>query len=115
MRILAIDAGNSRIKWGVHEDGSCGAGLGRHRAAGATRARVDRLDPPEVVVATNVAGERIARSIAGTARRLGRRARFVKSAASQCGVRNSYDRPAQLGADRWAALIGARHLHRGPA
>jgi len=22
MRILAIDAGNSRIKWGVHEDGS---------------------------------------------------------------------------------------------
>lgn len=22
MRILAIDAGNSRIKWGVHDDGS---------------------------------------------------------------------------------------------
>ncbi|HEY8244338.1 MAG TPA: type III pantothenate kinase, partial [Casimicrobiaceae bacterium] len=28
----------------------------------------------------------------------------------QCGVRNSYRNPAQLGSDRWAALIGARWL-----
>jgi type III pantothenate kinase len=28
-------------------------------------------------------------------------------------VRNGYDRPEQLGADRWAALIGARQLHAG--
>ena len=32
---------------------------------------------------------------------------------AQCGVRNLYDNPAQLGADRWAALIGARTLHAG--
>ena len=30
--------------------------------------------------------------------------------AEQCGVRNSYRNPAQLGSDRWAALIGARWL-----
>ena len=29
-------------------------------------------------------------------------------------VRNSYEQAGQLGADRWAALIGARALHRGP-
>jgi type III pantothenate kinase len=34
---------------------------------------------------------------------------------AQCGVRNSYDDPAQLGCDRWAALIGARRLYAGPA
>jgi type III pantothenate kinase len=28
----------------------------------------------------------------------------------QCGVKNSYRNPAQLGSDRWAALIGARWL-----
>jgi type III pantothenate kinase len=28
-------------------------------------------------------------------------------------VRNSYQVPAQLGADRWGALIGAWHRHRG--
>jgi type III pantothenate kinase len=31
----------------------------------------------------------------------------------QCGVTNAYSDPGQLGADRWAALIGARHLHAG--
>lgn len=29
---------------------------------------------------------------------------------SQCGVRNGYMNPAQLGSDRWAALIGTRAL-----
>ena len=29
----------------------------------------------------------------------------------QCGVSNAYADPARLGADRWAALIGARALH----
>jgi type III pantothenate kinase len=30
-------------------------------------------------------------------------------------VINAYDDPARLGADRWAALIGARGWHAGPA
>jgi type III pantothenate kinase len=115
MRILAIDAGNTRIKWGVHEDGSW-------RVQGwVPTARVSRLarewrgmEAPDAVIVANVAGARVARSIAAAARRFRRRVRFAKSAASQCGVKNAYDRPAQLGADRWAALIGARHLHRGP-
>jgi type III pantothenate kinase len=29
-------------------------------------------------------------------------------------VRSSYADPGQLGVDRWAALIGARHLYAGP-
>src|SRR5262249_31512894 len=33
---------------------------------------------------------------------------------AQCGVRSAYANPAQLGPDRWAALIAARHHHRGP-
>jgi type III pantothenate kinase len=98
----------------LHEDGSWRA---QGWVATAQPARLERewrrLDRPDAVVATNVAGERVARSIAAAARRLGR-VRFVKSAECQCGVRSGYDRPGQLGADRWAALIGARHLHRGP-
>ena len=115
MRILAIDAGNSRIKWGVHEDGSWRV---QGWVATAQPVRLARewgkLEPPAVIIATNVAGERVARSIVSATRRLKRRVCFVTSVASQCGVKNSYDRPSQLGADRWAALIGARHLHRGP-
>jgi len=115
MRILAIDAGNSRIKWGVHEDGSwvVQGWVATTRAAQLARAW-SGLQPPDAALAANVAGARAARSIAGAARGFRRRLRFVKSEPSRCGVSNSYDDPAQLGADRWAALIGARGLHRGP-
>jgi type III pantothenate kinase len=37
----------------------------------------------------------------------------VSAQSDQCGVRSGYAQPAQLGADRWAALIGARHLVAG--
>jgi type III pantothenate kinase len=36
------------------------------------------------------------------------------SAATACGITNLYEQPAQLGADRWLALIGARSLCAGP-
>lgn len=35
---------------------------------------------------------------------------WLHASAQACGVRNAYARPEQLGADRWAALIGARGL-----
>ncbi len=113
MRILAIDAGNSRIKWGVHDESWEVQGwVETRRAAKLARAWAE-LEPPAAIIATNVAGSRVAAAIAAAARRFKRRVRFVRSAALQCGVRNSYDQPAQLGPDRWAALIGARSLHGG--
>lgn len=115
MRILAIDAGNSRIKWGMHEDGSW---LAQGWVATARPARLGRewrgLEAPDVIVAANVAGARVGRALAAAARRFRRPIRFVRSAAAQSGVRSSYADPHQLGADRWAALIGAWNLHRGP-
>ena len=115
MRILAVDAGNTRIKWGLHEDGSW---LAQDWVATARAARLTRawrkLEPPDILIAVNVAGARVGRALAAAARRFKRPIRFVRSAAAQCGVRSSYDDPRQLGADRWAALIGAWNLHRGP-
>src|SRR5688572_12739967 len=114
MRILAIDAGNSRIKWGVHTDGSweVQGWVETPRAARLGRAWAE-LEPPDAVIATNVAGSRVAMAVGSAARRFKRRVRLVRSTALQCGVRNSYERPEQLGPDRWAALIGARGLHGG--
>lgn len=37
-----------------------------------------------------------------------RRRLWLRSSASACGVRNAYEQPERLGADWWAALIGAR-------
>jgi type III pantothenate kinase len=115
MRILAIDAGNSRIKWGVHEDDSwlTQGGVATGQAARLSRAWA-RFGRPDAIVAANVAGTRAARALAAAARRFGSSVRFVRSAAEQCGVKNSYADPRQLGADRWAAMIGAWGLHHGP-
>jgi len=115
MRILAVDAGNTRIKWGVHEDGSWLAQdwVATTRSPRLTRAWA-KLETPDAIIVANVAGARVERAIATAARRFKRPIRFVRSATAQCGVKSSYANPRQLGADRWAALIGAWDLHRGP-
>jgi type III pantothenate kinase len=114
-RILAVDAGNSRIKWGVYEGGEwLVQGAVATARAGRLRVHWSRLPRPDAVICANVAGARTARALAAAARGLGHRVRFVRSAAAQCGVRSAYRRPGTLGPDRWAALIGAWHLYRGP-
>jgi type III pantothenate kinase len=115
VRILAIDAGNSRIKWGLRDDGSWLAQgwVATDRVARLSRAWTG-LEVPGAIIAANVAGARAARALATAARRFKCRIRFVKSVAAQCGVRNTYADPGQLGPDRWAALIGAWNLQRGP-
>jgi type III pantothenate kinase len=114
MRILAIDAGNTRVKWGVHEDGSwrVQGWVATGRAASLARAWA-RLERPDAIIAANVAGARVAGALGRAARRFKQRIRYARGAARQCGVHNSYETPARLGADRWGALIGAWHRHRG--
>ena len=113
--LLAIDAGNTRIKWGVHD----GARWLRQAWVEAVHAAelqpaLAGLPPLQAVVVSNVAGaalrEVILKALPPTPA-----PRWIKSERVQCGVRNGYDDPAQLGCDRWAALIGAHRLHGGPA
>ncbi|HUO44763.1 MAG TPA: type III pantothenate kinase [Burkholderiales bacterium] len=112
MKVLAIDVGNSRIKWGWHDGARW-----RRRAEVATardlKTAFARLPRCDAIVISNVAG-----AAAGKALRAALppapRARWIKSGRIQCGVRNDYRQPQRLGSDRWAALIGARRRYRGP-
>jgi type III pantothenate kinase len=69
-----------------------------------------QAQPVERVVGANVAGESVRARIEEA---LGIEPLWVSARSEQCGVRSGYAHPAQLGADRWAALIGARHLASG--
>src|SRR5262249_5884420 len=69
---------------------------------------------PQLLVACSVAGPPVAEWIEGWARRSRVNLRWVTSQREECGVRNSYLDPGQLGPDRWAALIAAHHLVSGP-
>lgn len=114
--ILAIDAGNSRIKWGLRDAGSwvqsgSGATLDDH-GLDELAADVGRHDLARIVV-SNVAGVDVKARIEAVFVDAAVTPEFIASRPMQCGVRSSYDEPGQLGCDRWAALIGAHALLPG--
>lgn len=112
--ILVVDAGNSRLKWGLHD----GQGwVCRDAVDNADIARLahdwEKLAPPQEIVVCNVAGPEIKTTLGALLQRWPAAPRWVVAQARQCGVTNGYTEPAQLGPDRWAALIGAHHLVKG--
>ena len=114
-RTLAIDAGNTRIKWGLDEDGAWRAsGAVATADAAALAAALLGHGPIDRAIASNVAGPEVERELVAATRRLGAARRFVHPAAHEAGVVNRYREPAQLGPDRWAALVAARASGPGP-
>ena len=112
--ILTLDAGNTRLKWGLRRDGAWAQVGALPIAAVDTLAEVlGGARRPERILVANVAGSAVQAAIEDAGRLLGCSAEFIHACAEQCSVRSSYDDPAQLGADRWAALIAAHHAERG--
>lgn len=138
---LLIDAGNSRIKWGlVQADGTqTHAGAFGHRGASDTSsvasrgapqgippldtplpARTDEPDwsslpRPASVWLSNVAGEAVAQRVAALldAHWPNLPRTTIRACEQQCGVTNGYTTPSALGSDRWAGLIGAHAAFPG--
>ena len=112
--IIAIDAGNSRIKWGIH-DGVSWQDRGHFPTeAAAGFSQIAASWPADSrIVACNVAGLEVEANIQQALSGLRFRPRWVRSEAYAFGVRNGYERPESLGADRWAALVGARAKMQG--
>lgn len=112
--ILAVDAGNTRIKWGTYATGAwCMTDACATVDAATLAQRWAALAVPHRIVVSNVAGESVRAAIGLAAVSFGVQPGFIVSRGSQCGVRSSYEQPEQLGCDRWAALIGARNMVPG--
>jgi type III pantothenate kinase len=114
--ILTIDAGNSRVKWGAYAHGAWlaqDAALPEQITQLAARWRA--LGVPASIVVSNVAGDAVRAALEQQLLQLPVAAHWIKSSAAAHGVRNHYRNPAQLGVDRWMALIGARRLQAGPS
>ncbi len=118
--ILLLDAGNTRLKWGVTARGQLepGAPFGYDGAGleANLEAALGGVGDPLRILLCSVAD-------AATSRRMIRwlRNRWPAPLATVvpgrrgCGVRNAYPEPELLGADRWAALVGARMAYPGQA
>ncbi len=110
--ILAIDAGNSRIKWGLaNEGGWQRLGAIPTREVGQLDVALADLMPPEMVVISNVAGASVGSLLAQVVSRFAVPVIWTKACEQQCGISSSYALPMQLGSDRWASLIGAWNFY----
>lgn len=114
--LLLIDAGNTRIKWAIAPDA---AAPGDWVAQGAVlHADLERLPaswashPITRAIVSNVAGAAMHEQLAAL---LPVAPGWFVSRPELAGLRNRYRDPARLGADRFAAALGARTLAPGRA
>ena len=113
MTFIALDVGNTRLKWAMYADHSVAAPL---LAQGAVfLENIDRLadeDWKSLPAATRmlgciVAGDALRRRVDEQLELWDLMPSWVVPSASEAGLHNGYDYPTRLGADRWVAMIGA--------
>jgi len=123
MGFLAVDVGNTRLKWAMYREPKPGAALLAHGAVfleaidELAEGQWRDLPAPTSMLGSIVAGEGVRRRTEAQLEELWDiEPRWVVSSARACGVTNGYDHPIRLGVDRWVAMIGARQriLERGP-
>ena len=115
MTFLALDVGNTRLKWGLYDTPAPGAKL---LGSGAVfLENIDRLadedwrelPEPTHMLGCIVAGEAIRRRVEEQMELWDITPHWAVSSAAEAGLTNGYDHPTRLGADRWVAMIGAYH------
>lgn len=112
--MLLLDVGNSRCKWALVQDGAwVQQGAADNAGWQTLQQPFALLSPPSRILVANVAGETMAGHVRSLCDRWSCTPEFITARGEQCGVRNGYEQPVQLGCDRWAALIAAWHEVRG--
>ena len=115
MSFLALDIGNTRLKWAQYEAPRPGGRLLAHGAEFLEN--IDKLAdgpwatlaPPGAILGCVVAGDAVKRRVEEQMELWDVPAQWVVSGETEAGLVNGYDFPTRLGADRWVAMIGAWH------
>lgn len=117
--ILLVEAGNSAIKWAWDKAVDPG-----HVSRAWYRDHPDHdamfmqawsgLERPDRVVVANVGGDALQSALDNWVMRHWQlEVECIAAQANAFGVVNAYPEPRRLGADRWAALVAARHRSPG--
>lgn len=114
MTFLAIDVGNTRLKWAQYQTAQLGSPMVAqgvvflemiHRLA---ETDWSHLSAPAQMLGCVVAGEAVRRQVEEQLELWDLPPRWVVASPQAGGVTNGYQHPVRLGADRFVALIGAR-------
>ena len=125
MTFLALDVGNTRLKWALYDSAQPRATLLDQGAEflenidNLAEGAWSHIAQPGTMLGCVVAGDAIKRRVesqieerwdtGGIYSEGSFRPRWVVSGSAEAGLVNGYDHPARLGADRWVAMIGAWH------
>jgi type III pantothenate kinase len=112
MTFLAIDVGNTRLKWAQYERPEPGACLLAHGAVFLEN--IEKLAdgdwaglaPPQRMLGCIVAGDAVKRRVEEQMELWDVSPQWVVPGTHMAGVTNGYDFPARLGSDRWVAVVG---------
>ena len=115
MTFLALDIGNTRLKWAQYASHHPHAELLSHGAEFLEN--IDKLaegawsglSAPRHVLGCVVAGDAIKRRVNDQLDLWDVVPQWVVASESEAGLKNGYDHPTRLGADRWVAMVGAYH------
>jgi type III pantothenate kinase len=118
MTFLAIDVGNTRLKWALFDSPKPGARL-LHQGTEFLD-HIDRLSEgawaqipaPASMLGCLVASDSVRHRVEQQMENWTVSPQWVVSSAAEAGLTNRYDHPARLGPDRWVAMIGAWHCMR---
>ncbi len=114
MTLLALDVGNTRLKWALYDSPRVGARLLAHGAQflenieKLAEGEWSQLAQPQHVLGCVVAGDAVRRRVEQQLELWDVHPQWVVSSTGEAGLTNGYDHPSRLGADRWVAMIGAR-------
>ena len=114
MNFLAIDVGNTRLKWALYDGAHPDATLMAHGAEFLEN--IDRLSEgawaelpaPDRMLGCIVAGDAVRRRVQEQMELWDVVPQWVVAEQAEAGLINGYDHPTRLGADRWVAMVGAR-------
>ena len=113
MSFLAIDIGNTRLKWALYAAPEPGARVLRQGAVfletidDLAETQWHDLPKPDAMLGCVVAGDAVRRRVEEQMEIWDIEPHWVVPSVGESGVTNGYDHPNRLGADRWVALIGA--------
>lgn len=117
--MLLADIGNTRVKWALAQGRELsGYGVAMHLGRPSMeiwQSVWGDVPHPQRIVVSNVAGVTVAESLRDFCQqRFQLTPEFMHPSPQAGGVTNGYTDAAQLGADRWAAVVGAFHRYGGP-
>jgi type III pantothenate kinase len=117
MTLLAIDVGNTRLKWALYAAPHPGAAMLQHGAVfletieDLAERHWHGLPTPHSMLGCCVAGDTVRWRVEAQLEQVPGwelHPNWVVPAAQGAGLVNGYEHPNRLGADRWVALAGAR-------